>query len=231
MQNDLAWKPLLLLFHELAWEGSAYERNQPTYEFAYSRFFATRNLKPSPYLASTLKHLFMLASETFVGFGIATDNAYAPVRTIQKIYIESYGLRKYIPTIFNPVLFSLFNQSTPIYYSFNLPTTLESLPKARKLQNTLRDLSELKHLLMTFIDEIKNNRLWLDGTIIEKIARDISFDFFHCKLDRHGEIALTSEMIKEDRRFFDCPDEFGKREVSETGAFLRGCVRISQKNI
>lgn len=231
MRKDRAWRPLLLLLYELAWERSAFERNQPTYELAFSKAFANRNLKPNPYIGSTFKHLFMLASGTFAGFGIATDDTYAPVSLIQKAYIESYGLRKYIPTIFNPMIFSLLKPFPPIYYSLNLPTTLESLPKARKLTNTLRDLSELNHILMIFKDEIHNERLWLDGTIIEKIVKEINFDFFHCKPDQHGEIKLTSKMIQEDQRFLNYRSELDVREVSETGAFIRGCVRISHENV
>lgn len=231
LKNHPTWKSFYLFLYQHDYERSSYKRNQPTYDLALSKALANRNLKPNPYIVSTLKYLFMIATGTFAGFGVATDDTHAPVSLIQKIYLEHYGLKKYIPTIFQPTLFSLSMPGPPVYYSLNLPTNLESLPKSRRASSTFNDLSELKHVLMIFLDEVRKNNLRLAGTIIEKIAQEVDFNFFHYKSDNEGDIKLSSEMIQHDPRLIYCLADCRNQAFAEAGLFLRGCVQISHKSI
>jgi hypothetical protein len=164
-----------------------------------------------------------------VGFGVATDDTLAPIQLLQNIYLESYGLRKYAPTVLHPMHFSWKGFSSPVYYSLSLPTTLEFSPKSRKVSSTLYDLSELKHILEVFFEEVSCGHLKIEDTIIRTLAEDINFDFFHSKFDRHSEIKLTSEMVKGDSALYKSLAQYEGRELAESGTFVRGCVRISYK--
>ncbi len=158
IMNDQSWQPLKLLLLEEVWKKSGYERNNMLYNLAFSRAQANRNLKPNPYLADTIKHLFAISSGVLPGFSPAINDACAPISLFQKIYVESYGL-KYNPTIFIPSHFSLSNNVKPVYYFMSLPTTLEFSPKSRKVSNTIHSLSEVKHVMNVYLDEIKKKNL------------------------------------------------------------------------
>lgn len=229
IKNDPAWRDLHLYMLEHAWKRSAYERNQMFYDLAFSRAQANRNLKPNPYLADTVKHLLMIASGTAAGFGVVSGNNCGPISFLQKVYVESYGLRNHIPTIMAPRHFTSAEQCNPVYYSLTLPTTLEFSPKSRKISSTLHDLAELRHVTNVFMDEIRNGKLKVEDTTIGHIARDVAFEFFHSKPDRHGEIQLTQSMVKGDPMLVESYKDFSKWKFADSGAFIRGCVRISHK--
>ncbi|EKD75379.1 MAG: hypothetical protein ACD_44C00148G0004 [uncultured bacterium] len=228
IKHDNAWRTLYLLMLEKAWQKSAYERNQMLYNLAFSGAQANRNLKPNPYLADTAKHLFMMAAGIVPGFGVAADDSCAPVSLLQKVYVESYGIRGYNPTMFLPKHFSLFEANQPIYYSLTFPTTLEFSPKSRKISSTLQDLSELRHVMQIFIEEIYCNKLKVEDTIICNIATHAEFEYFHSKLDRHGEIKLTRDMVIGDSSL-TYYSENTSREFADSGSLIRGCVRIAKK--
>lgn len=98
------------------------------------------------------------------------------------------------------------------------------------MQTWIHDLSELKHILTVFFDEVRCNRLKIENTVIGKLATHMNFDFFHNKHDRHGEIKPTREIIEGDPALLHNLNQHNKREFAESGAFVRGCVRISHKN-
>lgn len=167
IKNDSNWQSLYLLMLEHVWKKSGYERNHIFYELAFSRTQENRNLKPNPYLTDTIKHLFMIAAGVVPGFAPAINNACAPIDLFKKVYIESYQLDSY-PTIFIPKHFTFDDTSKPIYYSLTLPTTLEFAPKSRKVSSTMNDLSELKHVLNIFLEELQKNKLKLESTSLAK---------------------------------------------------------------
>lgn len=229
IKNDPAWRNLYLYLLEQAWRHSAYERNQMFYDLAFSRAQANRNLKPNPYLADTVKHLLMMATGTVPGFTVVDGDCCGPVSFLQKVYIDSYGLRSYVPTFMAPKHFSPLEKCNPVYYSLTLPTTLEFSPKSRKMSSTLNDLSELRHVTQAFMEEVRAGKLKVEDTTLGKVACDIAFDFYHSKPDRHGETQLTQEMVKGDKALVDTNKKFNKRKFADSGTFIRGCVRISHK--
>jgi len=158
IKNDSAWSNLLLYFLKSTWHSSDYRRNQIYYDFALSSAQANRNLRPNPYLVDTLKHLLAMSLGAAPGFSPAQSEQLAPIKTIQKAYLESYVLKNYAPLVFCPATFNFNHPEHPIYYSLQLPTTLEFSPKPRKLSSTLGDLSELKHITDTFLDELQRGK-------------------------------------------------------------------------
>jgi len=227
IKNDPAWRDLYLYFLESAWNSSRYERNRLFYDFAISYVQAARNLKPNPYLTDTVQHLIMLSLGTGVGYAPTTNNERGPFSLIQEAYINSYGMKKYAPTIMQPEHLRLEKNSTPIYYSLQFPTTIEFSPRSRQIATALSDLSEIKHIMDSFIDEMKKEKLNIDDTILNLLTDQIQFKYFHSKPDRFGEILLSNQIPDFDKRLQSSLANFKSPNFAQNGAFLRGCIQIA----
>jgi len=226
--HDEKWINLKFYLINSAWNSCRYERNQMHYDLALSWACANRNLKPNPYLLDTLKHLLMMSAGTAPGFVPAIDEIAAPIKAIQKAYVESYGIRKYIPTILHPFHFDI-SEKRPVYYSMQYPTAMEFSPKSRKVNTTLAELSELKHITEVFFSEVTKNHVKLDGTKNKEIISNLEVEYFHNKPDKHGEILLTGDIPNFDCAFNSSLYECNNDEFAASGHFLRGCISLSKK--
>lgn len=229
--HDESWQSLKLYFLENCWNSCAYERNRVFYDYAFSCVQQNNNLKPNPYLADTLRHLLMIALGHVPGFAAATSTSCGPIDLFQKAYMESYGLTKYAPTIFQPTYFKLSEENPqPVYYSLQLPTTLEFSPKSRQTSNVLLALQELFDIVKIFLSDIRNNKIALNDTILGKVAKEVSFDFFHNKTSEtyNDEIFDTSGLPEVDPYLSKILTPKKAQEISTSGSFLRGCVIIKK---
>lgn len=233
IHNDKAWHPLKKFILELAWDRYEYDRNHLYYNIAYSLIQNKRNLKPNPYLVDTACHLFTIAVGAVPGYSPVCNNELLPLSLIQRAFVESYGQKKYVPTILAPEHFYLENQGNhPVYYSLQCPTTLSFSPKSRKLSSTIFEIRELKRIIDIFrIELVKKNSL-LSDTIISEIARKIEFNFYHNNFDRHNIIEQSKNLILNDERFkasYSFHSHPGAIFASDA-PFIRGCISIRIKN-
>ncbi|MCL5260963.1 MAG: hypothetical protein M1561_04705 [Gammaproteobacteria bacterium] len=224
--DDPVWLKISHYLFKRVYIHSDFWRNKKYIDYAFSCAQANRNLRPNPYIVDTAKHLFMLSLGEADGFVPAIDNDAAPIDLLQKIYLEDYGLRRYIPTIFVSDSFSLQNER-PVYYSLTHPTTLEFSPKARKFENHIYDLRELKHVMGRIIDEIKSGRLGFEDTPIIDTIGKVKFDYFHIRKDIFYEIRMTKEMANEDPNLTKTLVPTKNKLFAYTGEFVRSCVRVS----
>jgi hypothetical protein len=232
IHNDKAWHPLKKLLLELGWKKYEYERNHLYYNFAYSLIQNSRNLKPNPYLADTVSHLLTIAVGAVPGYAPACDNDLLPLDALQEAFVESYGQKKYIPTIMAPTHFHLENRKAhPVYYSLQSPTTLSFSPKSRKLSSTIFEIRELKHLVDIFTNELAKEKNILSDTIICEAAKNVAFNFYHNNIDRHNLIEQSENLIHHDERF-SAKHAFKSADNSIFACdspFVRGCISIGLK--
>ena len=226
LKTDVAWQDLRFMLLNQVWDNTAYWRNQIFYDFAFSRAQANRSLKPNPYLMDTVRHLFAIGIGSVPGFGVAIDDSMAPVSLLQKIYLENYGLKKYVPTMMHTVNFDMDTRGRPVYYSMQFPTTIEFSPKSRKISSTMGDLSELRHLIRVFMDELAHGKLEIEDTVFGELADKVRFEFFHNKPDRSAEIHLSSELVKYDPTLLQCLVECENSDFADFGTFVRGCIQL-----
>jgi len=232
INNDKAWHPLKKLLLESAWKSFEYERNHIYYNIAYSLIQRKRNLKPNPYLVDTACHLFTIALGAVPGYAPICNDDLLPLTTLQEAFVESYGLKKYIPTIIGPTHFWLENQtSLPVYYSLQAPTTLSFSPKSRKISSTVFEMRELKHIVNIFSTELSKESNILSDTIMSQAAKQIAFNFYHNKTDKHLNIEKSSELLYHDKRFeakysYKCATD---AIFASDSPFVRGCVSIALK--
>jgi hypothetical protein len=227
---EKAWLPLKLYLHELAWKYYEFQRNQFYYDFVFSIIQKRRNLKPNPYLADTAQHLFSIAIGAAPGYVPACDTENLPADILKKVFVDSYGMKKYFPIIFHPAHYKLENVQNPIYYSLQYPSTHAFSPKSRKLSSTLTDMRELEHITKVFRDELSNDEGMCSDTILNFVANNIKFNYFHNKLDGHRIIKPSEKMYLLDTRFAEGADAFSGTFASD-GPFARGCISIQMESL
>lgn len=229
LHTDKAWHGLKIYLHELGWQYSEYPRNAIYYDTIFSLILQKRNLRPNPYLTDTARHLFTTALGAAGGYAPACDNSALPADLLQKVFIESYGLKKYIPTIMQPTTFIFEKDIHPIYYSLQHPSTHTFSPKSRKISSTLFEMHELEHMMSIFKDELAGEKSLCADTIMGKIAQSIEFGYFHNKQDRHNIVQLSDKIPEFDSRFLFVDEKIriDNSQCATDGKFLRGCVSIS----
>ena len=230
--TDKAWFPLREYLLQLGWNLSEYQRNQVYYDIIFSIIQEKKNLKPNPYIADTARHLFVIALGEAPGFVPAIDDSALPLDVLQSIFLESYGLKKYHPTIMRPTHFSFEADDLPIYYSLQNPSTSTFSPKSRKTASTLFEIRELDYIVKKYLEELAKNKSLASDTVYQKLACEVDFKYYHNELDRHNIILPSSEMVNMDGRFNFLSKGIEKKEDARFAAdapFVRGCVGIQKK--
>lgn len=231
LHNDKAWIELKQYLHELAWKHYEYEKNRVFYEMTFSRIQKRRNLKPNPYLADTARHLFATALGAAPGYIPALDEQALPLRDIQKAYVHSYKLKKYLPTVMVPSHYIFETNSSPVYYSLQNPSTYVFSPKSREVTNILFEIRELENILRVFVEELSKSDSECSDTILGQIAKEIKFSYYHSKSDRFDVVKTTKDILKQDNRFLEIDKKLKIKNAifSSDATFLRGCISISKK--
>lgn len=214
---------------ELAWYRFDYKRNQYSYDMIFSMIKKKRNLKPNPYLADTAKHLFTIALGEAAGYVPALNDDALPTQLIQKAFVESYGLKKYLPTIMTPSHFNFETATSPIYYSLQNLSAQVFSPKSREVSSTLSEMRELEYIVRIFIEELSEQNSPCADTVIHQVAKNIRFQYYHNKTDRHRTIKSTLDIAKTDKRFSQINKLYKKQDAvfASDAPFVRGCISIS----
>ncbi|QEY53060.1 hypothetical protein [Legionella longbeachae] len=232
LHNDVSWKSLKQYLHELAWYRYEYERNRIYYDITFSIIQKNRNLKPNPYLVDTAKHLFATALGAAPGYVPATDNNALPVDILQQAFVESYGLKKYRPTVMQPKHFNFQTDYFPIYYSLQHPATRIFSPRSRLASSTINEVRELEHIMNIFIEELSKDGALSSDTVVGQIAKFVKFSYFHNALDTHNILRNSLELLNSDKRFNDTLFLHTSEALFAADAsFLRGCVSIGSAAI
>jgi hypothetical protein len=229
IHQDKSWIELKLYLHELAWKFYEYLRNHLTYDIIFSMIQRKRNLKPNPYLADTAQHLLATALGAAPGYTPAfTENA-LPLGFLQKVFVESYGLKKYFPTLMHTAHFNFKKDKFPIYYSLKNPSTHVFSPKSRAVSSILSEIRELEHIMRIYIEELQKENGMCLGTIISEMASKVEFKYFHNETDRHRIVQSSAEIAAYDARFNKLGSEhvINGAKFASDASFLRGCISIS----
>lgn len=229
--NDKQWLILKMYLFELAWGYFAYERNRHYYDFIFSVIQKKRNLKPNPYLTDTARHLFTIALGEAPGYAPACKENALPLDALQKVFAESYDLKKYLPTIMQPEVFSFEHDRSSVYYSLQNPSTHMFSPKSRNASSTLFELRELEHIMRVFKEELASTQSLCSDTILFKISKGVEFQFFHNEIDRHRVIRPSTEVLMLDKKFNKaCRYSSKDARFASDSKFMRGCISITKND-
>jgi hypothetical protein len=233
IRTDPKWMPLYNFLFKRVWQHTEYSRNKmmlDTVWESFSRILTKNRIKPNSYIVDTLKHLTFVAMGAIPAFTTATNNLAAPVDGLLKVYLDDYVLKTYAPSMMQPHHFSINTPNDCVYYSLQVPTYLESIPKYRVPSSARIDLVELIDLMDYFIRELMNDSFMNDSiNHIRNILNSVQFDYFHSESDKNMGIYPTSDMPIDDERLLYMPEGYEKRKFCERSSFVRGCIRISKK--
>lgn len=231
--DDLVWQSLRNYILQRAVRHSALGRKKVGFAFMWqvlSDELKNAGLKPDPYILDTLQHLLLMATGELPGsIPYLGDNCAGPLTEIQKIYVNTYGLKDYVPTIMQPHHFAL-DSSRPVYYSLQTPTLLNSSPKNKVNNSNIDDIRDMFEIISLIRQTTFNDLLQVEGVNIQQLINSINLDFYHNPLYAYGEnIRPTSEMPNDDPVFMTTPAKSNKT-FAASASYLRGCVKISKKN-
>lgn len=239
IKKDAAWSKLASYINQKSWHHFCYSRKKSTLDIAWEIFvrsLSDKDLKSDPYIVDTLKHIMYISTGTLPASAPSTgDDEYGPLKDIQMIYEDTlgYGLNEYLATIMQPQYFSPTNShSQPVYYSLQLPTLLESLPRTKKITSVIDNIRELSELLHCFLNHNQEqwSKLTIGNTALTDIINNLQIDYFHGDMFAYGNTIKSSlKMPEHDQRLKYNPSNSKKRIFASNGSFLKGCVRIAAK--
>lgn len=238
IKNNKNWAMLRSYICTKGWQHSGYGRRKSILDVAWEMFarsLSSKEFRADSQVVDTLKHLVNIGSGTvpasapYAGIEVA-----GPLKEIQTIYEHphSYGL-KYIATIMQPQYFS-HTTSKPVYYSAQMPTLLETVPRGRKAATVMNNIRELSDLVKRFLTD--NDWNWSKLKIADvsfcELLNDLKFEYFHGEMFAYGRLIRPStEMPNHDSALIYDPYTKGQRGFANNGTFLRGCVKISKQEL
>jgi hypothetical protein len=231
IKHDSAWSELRAFLLYEAWNNPMLAQNQFQLNFLFNQFIAyteKKNLRIFPHYLEVLKHLITIALGLAPAFVPAIDNTAGPFEYIQKVYLNHYGLKEYIPTLMHLDYFNCEQKNHTVYYSLNYPALLDSLPKPKTPVNNMTELEELQKLMVCFFDFLGNDSYYLEKSILASLKK-ISFRFFHNMQSYNKEVKPSEKMAEFDPNLLFMPGGYQtcNKKFSDASQFVRGCVSIS----
>lgn len=230
--HDPAWYKVKMYMIDEGLNFFKPEAHKDLLNFVFSDIQTRRNLKPNPYIVDSAKHIIHTALGSAPGYSPANDEESLPVTAIEAPFIESYGMKKYFPTIIRPSQFIYEKDTHPVYYSMQYPSTHSFSPKSRTASSMLVDMRELSTILNIFLDELSKDSYYCKNTIYQKISNDLDISCIHNQEDKHQIIKQSNYILETDDRFngnFQYSPKNEQRFASD-GKFFRGCVSIKKNN-
>lgn len=229
-KEDHQWTQFYYFLLNKVWQGSPFTRNKIMFDYFFSVIQEKRNLKPNPYLADTFAHVMAISSGEAPAFVPARDSSAAPICGLQKIFVEDYRLKKYPPVIMHTHHFSL-EQNIPVYYSFEIPTTIQFSPRSNIALTTMAELRGIKHITEILMQEIQAGKLGIERTPLFDLVKHLKINFYHNEKDNTNEITPARDLAHFDIELTNSLVSMNKSMTSfpEFSPFFRGCISIGSK--
>lgn len=234
-KKNIGWLNFYNFLQKRAWQHTEYARTKSLFEVNWKQFCSlleNRGERFDPYLIETLRHVIFIGQGALPSFvAVGENNMYGPVQFLMNTYIEIYGLKNYAPTFLAPAHYGkTFKTPVPLYYSFQNPTLLESVPKIKTFSSAVDDMRNFKVLMEYFSEEIVNNKLRFENLHLIETLKNIKFEYFHSEMHTYGGIHPASQLVNDDKNLCFVPPGHEPKKFSDRGSFFRCCLRMMPKN-
>ncbi|VEG91208.1 hypothetical protein [Legionella spiritensis] len=224
IKHNEGWLKLKLYFSESLRK----KLTQNTYDASCNDLFLSaqkiNRFRPTPFIIDTAKYIFNIGMGSGIAVKPATDEQYFPVRDIQKIYNECYGL-EYIPTVMVPS--SLHADQDCVYYPLQCPFAKINTFRTNQSNSTITELEALKNVLLAYQEEFTEDQGAAFGSPLYHVSKKTTFSFYHYKSSNNDSIKNAGEIKETDPRFaFSyCHDN---HSFASDAKLFRGCVQLSR---
>ncbi len=217
------------------WHTTSFTRSEGKYDMMWSVFTyhnLSASMRVSPLALETAKHLLKMIIKRIPGFAPSRNDNAGPVSEFMSAFSNIYKIRYHLPIIMQPYTYDGVN---PLYYSLHNYTLLYGLPHKKSHSQLVKELEDIRRIIMFFIEEMNNNRLAADlrETTLHDNLNAVEIDFFHPQ--GTGNIRRDIETIPaEDDRFLEAIRRNVKNnqlEFPSSAPFFKGCIRIRPKEI
>lgn len=224
--SDPAWLPFRSYLQGLAWNSSAYWRNQYTANLMWAHIQRQEGIKPSAYVNDIVKHLFAVGVSALPGYAPAQNDGLGPFSRIQKAYQEVYRMRDYPPIVMQPEYFSRATNNT-VYMSLQFLTVMDLSPKSNDRSSTIADLYAVQSLVRKYLQGITKGEYNMEGAQLYAMAKNVRYAFYHSNAGQYPNILSSAQIPKKDPVFAHILKDYEEASFPMTGSFLRGCIAIS----
>lgn len=173
-----------------------------------------------------IKHIFMVAANSEIGYAPAIDDEMAPVKIINKFFREIYGVSN--PIIMIPTFFNYENDSQAVYLSLNYQKILVSILDKSHKKTNLAILSQIKYIFGIYYKNIMND-INLSEIVLAELLKNIEVLFFHAQADGiEDNIISLHSIISSDERF-NCTDNSNNFDAIKSAPFFNGAICLRAK--
>lgn len=216
---------LSLYFYKYAWGYSGYLRNKSYLDSYITYVMRVKNLRLNPYLLDVVKQLIRICTGFVPGFVFASDDSVAPVRLIQKAYLDVFNLGNYAPLMMHLGYYNRVQHSS-VYYSLRYNISEELSISSRQSVSYLDDLRQVKYALSKVLPDLISSKAGFSGTLLSNLT-STNFHYFHFENDDSYDILSTNQiplrdsslrlLLSRDRDLLFC----------DSANFLKGCISCS----
>jgi hypothetical protein len=224
-KNSLAWERFHRYLFQESWKQVQFSLGKIELSAHWKKFseaIAIRNLKPRPYLVEQVKHILAIGSGKLPGMRPITDEQKSvPLAGLQKVFVDVYSLKEYLPTFLHACSLDNIFQSLPVYYSLGFPTLLEGSDLNKTSTTRIVDLIEIKTILDTMRKHVAADP--------DSIIKQMDLAYFHTETQGHPDILQSSTITNDDPALLYDQKHYFKRIFCHSSPFWRGCIRISRQ--
>ncbi len=230
-KRNIGWLNFYNYLRDKSWQHTEYARSKLVFEVSWKYFSEALKEKGErfdPYLIETLRHIIFVSQGILPAFAaVGKNEVHGPTQFLMDVYTNKYGLKNYIPTLLAPIHFGrTFKEPLPVYYSFQNPTLLDSIPKIKTFSSAIDDMRNLKALMEYFIEETAENSFNFGVRMPLEVLSRVKFDYFHSEMHTYRGIESSDLLPLEDPNLLYMPGESAGRQFASKGSFFRCCLRI-----
>ena len=220
--SDPVWRDLKLYFYKFNWACSKY-----WWDTTLSRINNEKETIKAQHYIDISRHLLSLSQGALPGFVAAENDFLGPMKKIQDIYKNIYGLKKWSPIIMQPYFFNFQQSDRAVYYSFAYHSAVDLALKANTRKPVLDDIYTVKTILDKRIKAILSSSA-ARGTRQFEASMNTTFHYYHPLGDKlrleYDEDFFKKDLIIEKALGFENWNKF-----PFPSQFFNGCVKIEKK--